>query len=248
MKHYGVIVSLLLVSMAHAQFVTVHKQGWSWYNDMAMSRGNKGTDNKRSYSATAAMQRLKMRAKEALNKALLEPTTIHVKAYIELQNQISQRASQFSKAWRRVLLYSPQLDYSVRHPTNRIGRQVSQKNIADDKLLSVKKLASRYGLFYFFRSTCPYCQRFSPVLKNFSKRFNFKVIPISLDGKSISGYPNPRKNQGQAERLGVKVVPSVFAVDALKKSVFPVASGLVTQDILLKNLLDAIAREKRREQ
>ncbi len=70
---------------------------------------------------------------------------------------------------------------------------------------AIRQLAQHSGLFFFYRSTCPYCQRFAPIVRDFSERYGITVIPISTDGYALPSFPNSRVDTGQAEKFHVTV-------------------------------------------
>lgn len=51
-----------------------------------------------------------------------------------------------------------------------------------------KNLSSNYYFAYIYRSTCPHCQKFSPILKDFSDSFHIKIRAYSLDNESIDSF------------------------------------------------------------
>ena len=101
----------------------------------------------------------------------------------------------------------------------------------------VKALASRYGLVFFLRSDCPFCHRFAQILKSFASRYGFSILPVSLDGKGLPEFPNPRPNALLASNLNVKVVPTVFLVDSVENILIPVSYGYTDASTLAKKIL-----------
>lgn len=52
----------------------------------------------------------------------------------------------------------------------------------------IKDLSKHYYFAYIFRSTCPHCKKFSPILKDFADTFHIKVRAFSLDNESLEGF------------------------------------------------------------
>ena len=60
----------------------------------------------------------------------------------------------------------------------------------------IKDLQENYYLVFIYRSTCPHCHQFAPVLKDFSTHFHVDVKAYSLDGQPIKGFKaNPLTSQ-----------------------------------------------------
>ena len=57
----------------------------------------------------------------------------------------------------------------------------------DPSILSLNK---NYTIVLFYESTCPHCQRFDPILKQFADTYHFKVYPFTVDGKSLPSFEN----------------------------------------------------------
>ena len=188
------------------------------------------------------MAALQEKVKQSLDQAILNPTLENVGNYIQLQNQISTQANRFAQVWKTVLLKNPTMDFSMQHPTNSIGKQVYLDQNHEQEERALHNLSIHSGLFFFYRSTCPYCQRFAPIIKDFSQRYGITVIPVTTDGVSLPDFPNSRGDQGQAAQLGVTVEPALFTVDPRQKRIVPVGYGLMSEDELRQRLL-AIAQQ-----
>lgn len=236
------LMSLCFVVMAHADqttgldFWANHAQGWHWYQDPTQidSRSIPNTP----LEPEAQMEVLQKEVKRTLDKAILNPTPANMQAYITLQNQVSEQAHQFALAWQAALLNNPTLDYSLAHPTSNVGNQVylSQQKAQEDQ--AIQSLAQHSGLFFFYRSTCPYCQRFAPIVKGFSDRYGLSIIPITTDGITLPEFPHSQIDQGQAARFKVSMEPALFTVDPYSHQIIPVGYGLMTEDELRTRILE----------
>ena len=147
------------------------------------------------------MAALQEQVKQSLDLAILNPTVDNVRNYITLQNQFGERAQRFSEVWKTVLLNYPELDFSLQHPTNSMAKQIDLDQTHQQEDAAIRQLAQHSGLFFFYRSTCPYCQKFSPIVKDFSERYHLSVMPITTDGISLPDFPHSHSDQGQAARL-----------------------------------------------
>jgi conjugal transfer pilus assembly protein TraF len=178
--------------------------------------------------------------KTLLNKAVLSPTKNNVKNYIEVQNAVSANASKFSHIWQSVLMENPELDYTLIHPTNNTAIQVEYDETTQQENNVIKQLAKQSGLVFFYRSSCPYCRKFAPVLKSFADKYGVTVLPVTTDGIALPEFPQSYIDHGQAKRFHATVEPAVFAVNPYTHKAIPVSYGLVSETEL-KNRIMKIA-------
>jgi len=184
------------------------------------------------------MNTVRARINHLQEKMYLAPTEENIRNFIAEQNKIMMRASLVQDNWKAVLLKHPELDYTLSHPTNNTGLQIEYDQEAAQEESVIHELAKKSGLFFFYRSTSPYCKRFAPLIKEFASAYGIKVVPITLDGISLPEFPNSHINQGQAERLHVTVTPALFAVNPYTDQNVPIAYGLVSEADLKKRILD----------
>jgi conjugal transfer pilus assembly protein TraF len=221
-------------AFANESYFTEHARGWHWYNE---PKESKDADEEVDSDPILQMNAVRATVQRALNKAVMQPTKANVKSYIALQNQVASNANKFNHHWQAVLLESPELNYSTLHPTNNLAKQVQydQTHVKDEAL--VKGFAKHYQLYYFYRSTCPYCQRFAPILKDFALGYGFNVLAITTDGISLPEFPDSYIDQGESRIYDVTVEPTVFAVNPITHKALRIATGLTTQSEIKKNII-----------
>ena len=237
-KYLILVLSLFCSATSFANdYYAQHETGWYWFDDPAHKQIKNGTEQPNQESdATKNVENARKMIKQALDKAIVDPTPENVEQYIALQNQMSERANKFANTWQQVLLNRPELNYSISHPTNNVALQVYHENESKDKDAALEQFAQHSGLFFFYRSTCPYCQRFAPILKHFAEAHHIVVIPITMDGISLPEFPDSKQDSGQAEKFRVTVEPSLYAVDPLTQKAYPVAYGLTSETELQNNI------------
>lgn len=147
--------------------------------------------------------------------AIDNPTKDNVELYLLLQKLMMDKAEQFALAHRKYAEQNPGIDETVQNPTSEISRR-SMTTVQEDQQNAItRKIAQRVGIYYFFRSDCPYCHVQNQSMDVFTGNTGLTVVPISLDGlPSEDGLlPNWRPDQGQGAYLGVTKTPTMFAVD-----------------------------------
>lgn len=251
------LINLILIFIVGTQevcfsedYYSEHAVGWHWYDDPKEQGKIKNPANRPEQNdPNAIVNNIRKKITTALNKVIAEPTIANVEQYIALQEQLNDRAEKVSNLWEQALLRNPQLNYSLSHPTNNVALQVYHAQESQKKENAIRLFANKTGLFFFYRSTCAYCQRFAPILKSFSEHNGITIIPITLDGISLPEFPHSKIDSGQAAQFHVTMTPSLFAVNPYTQKAFPVAYGLTSETELRDNIyktmsLQAFSRDQ----
>ncbi len=171
-------------------------------------------------------------------RAVLEPTEENVLAYQQFQFEQVERASVFSDVWRRNVWTNPDIDYSLKRPTNNLAVQsfLDQRKLY--KTAAMAEISQRYGVFYFFSGACPVCKQFSPILRTVTRTYGINVLAVSTDGAPSDVFPNYRVESGHRMRMGMESgpVPLVVLFDAQTNDVIPVGYGMMAADELVDRL------------
>lgn len=172
-----------------------------------------------------------LKAKRAL--AIVDPTPDNLKAYIAAQEAMMNMGSVFSDVWRRVVWQNPDLNYELKRPTNNaaIATYAGVRKAAEKHQLA--DINREWGVFFFFRSDCPYCHRLAPTLRFLTDTYGITVLPVSVDGGGLPEYPNPQRDNGLVDKLGIRQVPMLVLGNVRDKRLVPLASGLISaQDVI----------------
>lgn len=238
MKYFLLIMAIFSIQNVNANSTHCNTlSGWYFYCD---SEKEQKSEKPQSYPATKSdawyLERLKniqetLEIKKA--KMIIEPTEENLKDYIQYQQMILDMASTGTDRWQRVLWKNPELDYSIKKPTSKIGKETYLDERRKDKQRTLEALSKRYGVFFAFRSDCPFCHRFAPVVKMLEEK-GFNIIPISMDGGYLPEFSTKqtKMNTGQLASLGinVEVVPALFLFDAANSNIVPIGFGFMAFD------------------
>lgn len=183
--------------------------------------------------AVAALKKLREDAERKRALAIVKPTPENLKSYIVAQEALMDRASVFSDVWRRVIWANPELNYQLRNPSNNAAIQVHDAQRALKETETLAGIVKEWGIFFIFRSDCPYCHRMAPTLKFLSEQYGIVVFPVSLDGGGLPEYPNPSRDNGMAASIGASVVPLIVLGNIKDHRLLPIGSGVLSaQDIV----------------
>ena len=178
--------------------------------------------------------------------AAYSPTPENVRYYQELQYDATERAAVYTDHWRRNVWSDASLDYTTRRPMAQFANHTFVDERAAEMETDLANLSDDYGLFYFYRSDCPYCQRFSPVLRAFADRYGVEVRAISVDGGPMPDFPNATLDRGEFARLlegRESVVPAVLLLDTATNTPHWVTFGLISGQELAERIFVTMSRE-----
>jgi conjugal transfer pilus assembly protein TraF len=185
----------------------------------------------------AAFQRLQKAMEDRRNIAIMRPTEANVRRYMELEAQVVERASYFADVAQRVAWTTPALDPSLRgRPVNAKALEVFEHQQQDARSATVAQLGADHVLLFFYRSDCPYCHAFAPVLRAFEQRHGLQVSAVSLDGGPLPGFPQFRTDNGIAKALQVSQVPAVFLAQPRSGRIVPIGFGVLSESQLLERI------------
>ncbi len=228
------LLSLLCMSsVIHAE----KPAGFLWYNvpKAEVAKKSQGTPfSQLSYTDKDAV--LKYYTLEALHKVRFTHKLEDERVFLALQDYWLREASLHGALNQQALLYYPEFDFSVTHPTSEIGSKFYDSLIEQKQKQTVKSLAKNHGLLFFYRANNPLDLQQIPILKDFCQTYHFHLMPVSVDGIKADDLPQTRLDEGEAEQLGVRYFPAIVLVNPKQEQFAPVAYGLTTQDRLIRQL------------
>src|SRR3990167_4161696 len=146
-------------------------------------------------------------------------------------------SSQFSQLFQKALVYYPEYDYAVTHPSSNIGTKLLDASREKQRAQIIKKLSKTHGILFFYRGANTFDSKQIPIIRDFCTRFGLSLIPVSVDGVISPNLADSRRDTGQANRLGVRYFPAVLLVNPNNQQILPVAYGFTTQDALEQRLV-----------
>jgi len=216
-----------------------NREGWFWYRNPPAQRSPTMASpipqsRPRELVEFEAMQK---RLDELKRVAVMNPTDANLLAYMRYQRLVMNKSEIFAQSWQRLVWTTPELDYGLTgRPTNSMAIGVFDEQHRERQAQVVRGLAATHGLLFIFRSDCPYCHRFAPILKRFEQEFGMLVFPVSLDGKGLPEYPSPQPDNGIAARLSVSSVPALYLTAPSRREIRPVGFGVMAFNDLIERI------------
>ena len=241
------ILFIVLINQAIAGVFSDHRPaGFLWYNlphETKIKSQQPGVDFAQlSYSQRDKV--LKYYTLEALHKAHYTHSVQDMRNFLALQNYWMTESSQFSRIFQKALVYYPEYDYAVTHPTSSIGTKLLDEARETQRSQVIAELAKTHGILFFYRGDNPFDSKQIPIIRDFCTRFGLSLIPVSVDGVISPDLANSRLDKGQANRLGMRYFPAVLLVNPNNKQTLPVAYGFTTQDVLEQRLMQVATNFK----
>lgn len=170
--------------------------------------------------------------------AILEPTTENVTNYIRFQREQLDRASTFADVWGRTVWQNPELDYTLQRPINNLGKRVWLAERTADRAGVLATLSQRYGVFYFYSSSCAACEVFSPIIRSLSDQYGLSVLAVSMDGGASGSFPDFVVDTGQYAKMGLDggQVPALVLFDTQTRQPIPIGYGVMSADEVMQRI------------
>lgn len=263
MKHTLLICALVLAVLwpiaARAQtaaspYWSDAWRGWHFYEDPEPDSQERPAPSPKVVSPTAKpkatrppelaeFERLQKTLEETRNIAIMQPTEANVRRYMELEARVVARASTFADVAQRVAWATPELDPTLQgRPVNAKALEVFEQQQMSQRTENIGTLGRDHVLFFFFRGDCPYCHAFAPTLGAFEARYGIKVVAISIDGGTMPGFPDARRDNGIATTLKVSQVPAVYLAQPYTGKITPIGFGVLSEAQLLERIAIVSAR------
>ena len=221
-----------------------HREGWFWYRDPLPPKPRPPSTTPKKPKDLADFESLQQRLEELKRVAVMNPSDTNLLAYMRFQRMVMDKSQVFADRWQRLVWSAPDLDYGLSGwPTNAMAINVFDDQQRDRDAQTVRTLAATHGLIFVFRSDCPFCHRFAPILKRFEQDYGMTVLAISLDGGTLPDYPDARPDNGMAARLNATAVPALYLTAPARREIRPVGFGLMSMSDLLERVA-ALARDR----
>ncbi len=226
-----------------------NREGWFWYRDppAPVNPPKAAPPPPNRPVELVEFEAMQQRLDELKRVAVMNPTDANLVSYMRYQRFVMNKSEVFAERWQRLVWTVPELDYGLTgRPTNSMAIGAFDEQQQSRQAQVVRNLASTHGLIFIFRSDCPYCHRFAPILKRFEQEFGMTVFPVSLDGRGLPEYPNPQMDNGIATRLNASVVPALYLTAPSKRQIRPVGFGVMAMTDLVERIA-ALAQDPRED-
>lgn len=165
-----------------------------------------------SLETLTTLEALQAEVKARLSRAVMNPTEEHMRAYLEANAFLIEKAGVFAESWRATLLQNPAYDWTAQHPTVNFASTELSRLAARRVTEAVSTMASDWGLI-FFGDDSELTRLMLPLVEDFSDRHGFETLYVSMVPANPL-MPEARLDRGQASRIagGLKLFPALVLV------------------------------------
>jgi len=144
----------------------------------------------------------------------------------------------YADRYEQVTWRNPELDYTLQSPQKMEAVWASDAAEYANQEAGLKRASGNWAIVYVFRSDCPYCKRFAPILKSFSEKYGYTILSVTLDGRGTSDFPNPKTDVGvlRSKNMVPKVVPAVYLVEPRSNTTQTIGFGVMNMDELRQRI------------
>lgn len=101
---------------------------------------------------------------------------------------------------------------------------------------TTSSFARDHILVFFLSSTCPYCQKFAPILKEWSSTAHMHILAYTTNGGSLPSFPHPMHPDIDSFKAYFDtqkpVVPALFVLNIHTLQAYPVSQGGLSREAL----------------
>ncbi len=205
-----------------SSFFENSEEGWFWYKDENSPEPEHAPENLPPSSSAPAPQGapafsvawLRDNIPRYRDLAIDNPSVENVRAFLMIQRIMLDKAENFARMMQAVVVGDELIDEAARRGLSTFAGNELDREAAKGKTNLLKLLSERVGIFFFFDSSCSYCKVQIPILQQFKNTYDFAVLGISKDGKSLdTNFPfDWRSDQGLAEKFAVDQFPALVLV------------------------------------
>lgn len=245
--HRLILVSSVTLSIGlHAGFYDRYMEGRYWYNEQQLEESEELQDQETITKDNAQEQLsiLQDKFKTSIALALLKPTKSNVKQYMILQQKIMNLSDEFSNTWQQVLLESAGLNGELDNPTAQFALDATKAMEYTAIEECLKKNKEEWLLIFVYDSAQKYSQLAGEMMESFQADTGWEVVPVTLDGKDLPGWPHSKLTKDQGETLGVEASPAYILVNKKTEEIKGAGYGAIAIFRLKQNIYMQLGDQK----
>ena len=245
------IASIVSTSYAFAEekksFFDNPKKGWFWDDGTVPEVKEKQDDRKIPdqslpvvpLTPTQIIEKQRVEWESARDRAIVSGQEEDAEDYLRKTKGVVEQAERFGLAYQKVLWKNPELDPSAQNPTDFNSLRIGSLNSDAERKKKLGEISRKFGLVYFYKGDCQYCQTFSPILKVVREESNFAMSAFTLNGLTLPSFPDSLVNNDLARRYKVDKVPALYIVDPISDRHHLVLSGSTSYEKTMDKIIFA---------
>jgi conjugal transfer pilus assembly protein TraF len=213
-------------------------EGWAWHEDRFPPKEEIPTpEPTQNPDPISRLEEIKQSLEEKKALAILEPTPEHIESYIREQNKWLNHSHDFARNWTEIVLKHPELDFTLQGvPVSQYGQRFYREQKKELRTEFINNLSQRYALLFLYEGSNPASPEVAKAVSIFSRRYNWTLATVSVDGTLCEEFPDSIVNTGLKKKLDLTIYPAVALVCPETNEVIPVAYGFVSVDKIEDNM------------
>ena len=235
------LILVLAVTLSiglHAGFYERYMEGRYWYNE-PQTEESEDLQEQEVITKNNAQEQLSIlqdKFKTSIALALLNPSKANVKQYMLLQQKIMNLSDEFSSIWQQVLLENAGLNGELDNPTAQFALDATKAMEYTAIEECLKKNKEEWLLIFVYDSTQKYSQLAGEMMESFQADTGWEIVPVTLDGKDLPGWPNSKLTKDQGATLGVEASPAYILVNKSTEEIKGAGYGAIAASRLKQNI------------
>lgn len=163
------------------------------------------------------------------DQSVWRPTEAHVHDTYAMIDMARRKAAAYTNVQQLVLSKDQQISTERDYPTSAPGKEVTRVARNEEVGAGLNAVAAQYGLFYFYKPGCPYCEAEEKILTFFVNSRHFSVQPI-----------NVQQNPEMAAQFNITITPSLVLVKRGNDTPIPISYGVIALDELEARVFNGV--------
>lgn len=162
-------------------------------------------------------------------QAVWRPTEQHVRDNLKMLDLARRKALAYQNVQQYVVQKNADLNLERDYPVSAPGKEAVKQISLQDMNMRLDASREIYGLVYFYRNGCPYCEAEDKILGYFVVSRHWTVKPVN-----ISEHPD------LAARFNISITPSLILVKRGNDGYLPISNGVISMEELSTRVYNGV--------
>jgi conjugal transfer pilus assembly protein TraF len=162
-------------------------------------------------------------------QSVWRPTEGHVRDTYAMMDMVRRKAVAFTNVQQFVVNKYPEVSTEREYPTAAPGKEAVRLSRTQEVTSRVAAASTEYGLIYFYKPGCPYCEAEEKILKHFIASRNFAVQPVNI-----------LEQPGVAAQFNITITPSLVLIKRGNDTPLPISYGVIALDELEARVFNGV--------
>lgn len=162
-------------------------------------------------------------------QSVWRPTEAHVRDTYAMMDILRRKSAAFMNVQQYVVNKYPDISTARDYPTAVPGKEAVRISKTKEVTSVVAAAASEYGLIYFYKPGCPYCEAEEKILKHFIASRGFGIEPVNI-----------QEQPGVAAQFNITITPSLILIKRGNPNPLPISYGVIALDELETRVFNGV--------